>query len=1527
MTREQDEALSIARRLASAGIPIFIANPASNKTGFTPPSGWQNTVADPSVVDLWRPGLALCACMGSGLDLIDIDPRNGGTLNDEIDAVVGYGLVATPSGGVHKFIKSLDAGSRDNLFPGVDVKGGRSDGTGRGFVFLAPTVRASAVDGVERAYTWIQGPSDWGVEDSSGGALAAKISSLVGVRSVAVDSPDWWQEFVSNSGPQSIPAAQRAVANKIASVVEFTGTDGEGFRTVLMRAAITIGGYVAAGVLEESEAQTRLEEAVSSVWGAPDQDDLLWIQQGLTDGQARPFNVYSAADLLAMGFSDAEITDEELWTFYNAIGDTEFRVSGGTDQEYADCVLDRIYPGMRFAVDAGTWLIRKKELWSERPEGASSAVSALARLMPLGDGDLPTRKADYTAENWVAVRRAKFMNSGTAASIERKMRSVVQIPGHAGGLDLSALDMDPHILWAGGVAWDLKASSVVPTPAGWVPLDTPHMHSALVAPDAGVATPLWDAFVAAVWPDPDIRAWALRVLSVAITGYPDAALPILYGRERSGKTSLVEMLLDVLGTYGRPANAKLLGDNKDHDTIVYELKGARLAFIDEGPRKGYDATERLKQLTGGSKLTGRPMRANPIAFTPTHTLVMTTNNEPQLTDPALRARARLIPCNTDEVVVRPLRQALLDAAVLKAEAPGILARMMREAALWLADRNSATIGAAPDSIKGMALEIAEGQDPVREWVLDCTIPTDPGTPGRQLYSQFATWHQGSALYRRSAVPSETHFGRTLSDMGYPAVKTKGAWYRPLSSLGGPNYPHVVPTPTAYLAGIGPGGGSAAGSGGVPANPETPRSGGVSTTLSGGLAGLLHTSLSQKETEGNRALSTNPTEETCDLSRQAANSPEIGPLPAEAPLASTSATSPTSRQGPEKPTKAQIKAQEKEAARLEAVAEASGEILTLPAVVDRAGNVLPINEDQAATVVRSCLARTQGALTVDVETSGYPVGHRDYKLRSVQLGDEIASVVLCPQWNRQIIEDLLDEAKTLHAHSASADLVPLAVAGLIDIDSGWARMFDTVIPAKLGDPQSTGSDPGLKKLAMAVLGDEATAPGADADREKVFKAGKWLTRAKSDTPVERNGWSQIETGCKTMLRYAASDVLDTAMLAKRLPPVPGNVLARERIAEEMTARVGYTGLQIDHGKVLELTERHIMEQGKAELSIRKFGIDNPGSGKQLSEVLKAMGAQLPVSAKGNPSVAEHVLSVLKRDDSDAGRLAQDVLDYRKSSTALNLFLEPYRLICELGDSRARPTIYTLGTDTGRMSCVRPNFQQLPREGGVRSVVVADPGMCFVSADFSGVELRGAAALSQDPTMMHMIREEDEGRFDGFHWAVARQAFGPDATYAQRYIAKRGVFGHIYGGGVTTLAQQVGVPEEEMRAIVESLKVLTPGLAAWSNNVRQAVRQGHTQFPSYGGRIIHFPRDYPHKAPNYAIQGSCREVLVDALIKWRDTKWGKATCLPIHDELIMMVPSEDAHEATTALVSCMESELYGVKIVAEPSEPSTYWQDAA
>jgi hypothetical protein len=130
-------------------------------------------------------------------------------------------------------------------------------------------------------------------------------------------------------------------------------------------------------------------------------------------------------------------------------------------------------------------------------------VSLLAELMPLGETPVPKDVAMRTEAHWQAVRRAMFMSSAGPGRIARKLRAIVR-SDHPAALRIADLDTNPEVLWAGGVPWDLRASGDVPTPASWVDPNTPHLRTALCAPDPTVPTPRWDAFVAAVLPDPEV---------------------------------------------------------------------------------------------------------------------------------------------------------------------------------------------------------------------------------------------------------------------------------------------------------------------------------------------------------------------------------------------------------------------------------------------------------------------------------------------------------------------------------------------------------------------------------------------------------------------------------------------------------------------------------------------------------------------------------------------------------------------------------------------------------------------------------------------------------------------------------------------------------------------------------------------------------------------------------------------------------------------------------------------------------------
>jgi DNA polymerase I-like protein with 3'-5' exonuclease and polymerase domains len=361
---------------------------------------------------------------------------------------------------------------------------------------------------------------------------------------------------------------------------------------------------------------------------------------------------------------------------------------------------------------------------------------------------------------------------------------------------------------------------------------------------------------------------------------------------------------------------------------------------------------------------------------------------------------------------------------------------------------------------------------------------------------------------------------------------------------------------------------------------------------------------------------------------------------------------------------------------------------------------------------------------------------------------------------------------------------------------------------------------------------------------------------------------------------------------------------------MTARMAHTGLRFDPVQIERLTEEHLEAKAAHAEHVQAFGIENAGSDQQVGAALVGLGAQLPRTTTGRPSVAAGVLEPFRMIEGPVGELASAVLDYRHHKTALSLFLEPWGALVRRGDGRARSTIYTLAADTGRMSSVRFNFQQISREGGLRSCITADPGYLLASADFAGVELRTGAGLSQDRNLIAMLEQGVDP-----HMEIAKLVWGPGATKANRYKAKPMVFGRMYGSGAPGLARSNGVSEAVARQVIEAMDQLTPGLSEWSRQVRNSIESGRTQFPAYSGRIIHLPKQAPHAGPNYCIQGTARELLIDALLRWRQTRWGEATLMPVHDELVVMVPEDEATEATAALTECMTTNLFGVPIIAE------------
>jgi DNA polymerase-1 len=200
------------------------------------------------------------------------------------------------------------------------------------------------------------------------------------------------------------------------------------------------------------------------------------------------------------------------------------------------------------------------------------------------------------------------------------------------------------------------------------------------------------------------------------------------------------------------------------------------------------------------------------------------------------------------------------------------------------------------------------------------------------------------------------------------------------------------------------------------------------------------------------------------------------------------------------------------------------------------------------------------------------------------------------------------------------------------------------------------------------------------------------------------------------------------------------------------------------------------------------------------------------------------------------------------------------------------------------------------------------------------------------MQYLIRMldmyPDQKKEYDLHWRNALSAFGPDATKENRYCAKRGTFNCMFGGGYESGAKQIGIPVSDMKKIYDAFHNLAPQYDAWDKQMRAFVKNGGRSVEAYSGRQLWMDPKAEWGAGNTVIQGTARELAVDATLKWMAGPWGHLTILIVHDELVVWnVPVDEAAAATEFLIQCMTTEIFGVQIRAEANEPSIVWQDAS
>lgn len=557
-----------------------------------------------------------------------------------------------------------------------------------------------------------------------------------------------------------------------------------------------------------------------------------------------------------------------------------------------------------------------------------------------------------------------------------------------------------------------------------------------------------------------------------------------------------------------------------------------------------------------------------------------------------------------------------------------------------------------------------------------------------------------------------------------------------------------------------------------------------------------------------------------------------------------------------------------------------------------------------------LGERRSILAVDVETSGFQWQDRDVT-RLVQFGDtENGWAVPAQDWVGAIREVLDDYEGPITGHNTRFDLHFLEK--LVGYKPKWSNVHDTMIMAALLDPPGRK---GLKILAAKHI--DPRAQQGEIELHAAFRKGGW-------------DWATVPIQLPEYWCYGVLDTVLTARLWNQFEPLIHNAgLDDAYELESNAARCLYAmekhGFAVDLDYVNELEGRLVPFLDEAQDWVHQHYRISATSNKQLARALQDLGAPLTkLTDAGNIAVDEEVLTGL----SDKYPLAEVALQIRQAAKIVNSYLTNFRKFAT-PDGMVHARIRQMQARTHRMSITDPALQTLGRGSLVRDSFRARPGNKLISCDFEQVEARLFADYANVEGMIDIIMSGGD-----LHSFTARTSLGRDPTKAERQVYKTTTFTLLYGGGVKKVAYSCGITVEEAQHFVSAYHEAFPSVKRWMKGVEaegreREAREGIGYIRTTDGSILPIDEgsDKFYVLTNYTIQGEAAVLFKRRLVSAANAGLLDYMVLPVHDELIIEVPDEDADEARLVLQDAMtDLTSYKVPISASASAPVDRWGSA-
>jgi DNA polymerase I len=543
-----------------------------------------------------------------------------------------------------------------------------------------------------------------------------------------------------------------------------------------------------------------------------------------------------------------------------------------------------------------------------------------------------------------------------------------------------------------------------------------------------------------------------------------------------------------------------------------------------------------------------------------------------------------------------------------------------------------------------------------------------------------------------------------------------------------------------------------------------------------------------------------------------------------------------------------------------------------------------------------------AIGADVETTD--LSPRDGKTRLLQLAtpDETFVVDAFAVRDLSPLRGVLEGGPVKTFHNSKFDYQFLLAEHGISL----SPIFDTMLAAQLLDGGEYGASYALEAVAERYL-DEAV-----------------------DKSERRADWSGELS--RAQLEYAARDAAILLPLRERLAERLeeeglGYISGVEFGAVAAISEMELAGVKLDVARWKELEKTVRERRDRAAEHLESFfpppegvlpleGLGprlNLNSPKQITDAFHTLGIELPDTKVWTLLKIEHPA-------------AKALLEYRELQKKLGTYLETYPSFIHPKTGRIHANFLQCRVPTGRLACTNPNIQQIPHEDEFRRCFVAEEGNVLVIADYSQIELRILAEVSDDPAFVGAFQ-----RGDDLHRLTAATMYGvpmEEVTREQRSDAKRINFGLMYGRGARSLSAQLGTDEERGRQLIDEYFANYPRVQRFLQRTANRAMRDRT-LRTLAGRVRKFGKDpvaddrgaMRREAMNYPIQGAASDITKLALDYVREELESLDAHLIncIHDEFVVEceegISDEVSERTRRAMIRAGEEVLEKVPVDVE------------